>query len=117
MSLQDNTTRLKHMLDASKKAISFVNDRTFQDLEEDELLALALVKLIEIVGEAASRISKEYQAEHPEIPWSAMIGMRNRLVHAYFDINLKVLWQTTQEDLPSLINELNKLPEIKLRKK
>ena len=114
MSLQDNKTRLRHMLDAAQKAVNFVNNRTFQDLEDDEILALALVKLIEIVGEAASRISKEYQAEHPQISWSAMIGMRNRLVHAYFDINLKVLWQTTQEDLPSLIDELNKLPEIKL---
>ena len=114
MSLQDNQTRLRHMLDAAQKAIKYVDNRTFQDLENDEILALALVKLIEIVGEAASRISKEYQAQHPEIPWSAMIGMRNRLVHAYFDINLAVLWQTTQEDLPSLIAELNKLPEIKL---
>jgi uncharacterized protein with HEPN domain len=101
------------MLDAAKKAIAFVNNRNFQDLENDEILALALVKLIEIVGEAASRVSKEYQTSHPKIPWSAMIGMRNRLVHAYFDINLKILWQTTQEDLPSLIKELNKLPEIK----
>jgi uncharacterized protein with HEPN domain len=101
------------MLDAAKKAITFVNNRNFQDLENDEILALALVKLIEIVGEAASRVSKEYQTSHPKIPWSAMIGMRNRLVHAYFDINLKILWQTTQEDLPSLIKELNKLPEIK----
>ncbi|MEN9518218.1 MAG: hypothetical protein RLZZ381_806 [Cyanobacteriota bacterium] len=113
MSIQDDTTRLKHMLDAAQKAIAFVNNRTFQDLENDEILALALVKLIEIVGEAASRISKEYQAEHTQIPWSAMTGMRNRLVHAYFDINLRILWQTTQEDLPSLILELNKLPEIK----
>ena len=53
------------MLDAAQKALNYINNRTFQDLEEDELLALALVKLIEIVGEAASRISKEYQAEHP----------------------------------------------------
>ena len=65
MSLQDNQTRLMHMLDAAQKALNYINNRTFQDLEEDELLALALVKLIEIVGEAASRISKEYQAEHP----------------------------------------------------
>ena len=65
MSLQDNQTRLRHMLDAAQKALNYINNRTFQDLEEDELLALALVKLIEIVGEAASRISKEYQAEHP----------------------------------------------------
>ena len=114
MSIQDDKTRIKHMFDAAQKAITFTNNRTFQDLEEDEMLALALVKLIEIVGEAASRVSKDYQANHTQIPWSAMIGMRNRLVHAYFDINLKILWQTTQEDLPSLIAELNKLPEIKL---
>ena len=68
MSLQDNQTRLRHMLDAAQKAINFVNNRTFQDLEEDEILALALVKLIEIVDEIASRISKEYQAEYPGIP-------------------------------------------------
>ena len=69
MSLQDNKTRLRHMLDAAQKAVNFVNNRTFQDLEDDEILALALVKLIEIVGEAASRISKEYQAEHSQITY------------------------------------------------
>lgn len=114
MSIQDDKTRIKHMFDAAQKAVIFTNNRTFQDLQEDEMLALALVKLIEIVGEAASRVSKDYQANHTQIPWSAMIGMRNRLVHAYFDINLQILWQTTQEDLPSLIDKLNKLPEIKL---
>jgi uncharacterized protein with HEPN domain len=114
MSMQDDKTRINHMFDAAQKAVNFVNNQTLQDLENDEILALALVKLIEIVGEAASRISKEYQAEHPQIPWSAMIGMRNRLVHAYFDINLKILWQTTQEDLPSLMDKLKKLPEIKV---
>ena len=113
MSINDDRTRLLHILDAARKAIAFVKDRTFQDLQNDEILALALVKAIEIVGEAASRVSQEYQANHPQIPWSAMIGMRNRLVHAYFDINLGILWQTTQEDLPLLIDELKKLPELK----
>lgn len=112
MSIQDDKTRLKHMLNASQKAITFVSDWTFQDLENDEVLALALVKLLEIVGEAASRVSKEYRVTHSQIPWTAMIGMRNRLVHAYFDINLKILWQTMKEDLPLLIDELNKLSEI-----
>ena len=112
MSVQDDLTRIKHMLDAAEKAMSFVEGKTFQDLLNDEMLALALVKLIEIVGEAASRVSKEYRDKNQQIPWSAMIGMRNRLVHAYFDINKKILWQTTQEDLPCLIEELKKLPEI-----
>ena len=112
MSINGDSTRLLHMLDAAYKAIGFVANRTFQDLENDEILALALVKAIEIVGEAASRVSPEYQAKYPQIPWSAMMGMGNRLVHAYFEINLRILWQTTQEDLPLLIDELKKLPEI-----
>ena len=101
------------MLDASHKAVSFVQNRTLKDLENDEILVLALVKTVEIVGEAASRISREYQDNHSQIPWSAIIGMRNRLVHAYFDINLKILWQTTQKDLPLLIGELDKLLNTK----
>ena len=112
MSTLDNKTRLLHILNAASKAVKLVENKSFQELEDDEVLTLALVKLIEIVGEASSRLSKEFQAEHPEIPWSGIIGMRNRLVHAYFDINLKVIWQTTQEDLPALIEQLKQLPEI-----
>ena len=109
MSKIDDRTRLLHILDAAQKAVNLVNYKTFQDLEEDEVLALALVKLVEIVGEAASRVSPEYQMKCPQIPWSVIIAMRNRLVHAYFEINLKILWQTIQEDLPVLIQQLNQL--------
>ncbi len=112
MSTLDNKTRLLHILNAASKAVKLVEHKSFQELEDDEVLTLALIKLIEIVGEASSRLSKDFQAEHPEIPWSGIIGMRNRLVHAYFDINLKVIWQTTQEDLPTLIEQLKQLPEI-----
>jgi uncharacterized protein with HEPN domain len=94
MSVLDDRTRLQLMLDASKKAIAFAENLTSRDLEEDEILRLALVKTIEIVGEAASRVSRLYQDEHPQIPWAKMVAMRNRLVHAYFDINLGILWQT-----------------------
>jgi uncharacterized protein with HEPN domain len=94
------------MLDASLKAISFVKGKSYTDLENDDLLVFALIKAVEIIGEAASQ---EYQANHSEISWSAMISMRNRLVHAYFDINLKILWKTLQEDLPPLIEQLQQL--------
>ena len=113
MSTLDDKTRLLHILKAAQKAVNLVSDKPFQELEKDEVLTLALVKLIEIVGEAASRVSKDFQTNHPQIPWSAIIAMRNRLVHAYFEINLKVVWQTTQEDLPVLIEQLKQLPEIK----
>ena len=73
------------------------------------MLALSLVRLLEIIGEAASRVSKEKQAQSPEIPWRQVIGMRNRLTHAYFDINLDFVWQTVTEDLVPLIAELERM--------
>jgi len=76
---QDDAVRLRHMLDAAAEAISFANGRTRADLDADRQLVLA-----------------------PQIPWAEIIGMRHRLVHAYFDINLDVLWQTVQANLPSL---------------
>jgi uncharacterized protein with HEPN domain len=83
MSVLDDRTRLQLMLDASKKAIAFAENLTSRDLEEDEILRLALVKTIKIVGEAASRVSRLYQDEHPQIPWAKMVAMRNRLIHAF----------------------------------
>ncbi len=78
-------------------------------LDSDRLLARALVQLITIVGEAASRVSGELQAATPHIPWPAMIAMRNWLVHAYFDIDLDQVWDTVQDDLPPLIADLESL--------
>ena len=98
--------RFMHMLDAIEEARSFVKNRSRESLDNDRQLVLALIKDIEIVGEAASRISDEAQSASPEIPWASIIGMRNRLIHAYFDINLDILWQTVNQDLPKLAAEL-----------
>jgi uncharacterized protein with HEPN domain len=76
------------------------------DLDDDELLRLALTKLVEIVGEAAKHVSPEARVALPEVPWRAAARMRDRLVHHYFDINLEVLWTTITDDLPALLAAL-----------
>ncbi len=95
--------RLRHMLDAAQEALSFSEGRSRSELDENRMLVLSLVKEVEIIGEAAFRTSEATQTQFPEIPWADMIGMRHRLVHAYFDINLDVLWRTLVEDIPFLI--------------
>jgi uncharacterized protein with HEPN domain len=100
---KDEEIRLRHMLDAAREAMSFAQGRTRADLGSDRMLVLSLVKAIEIVEEAAYQIAETTRDELPGIPWPDIIGMRHRLVHAYFDINLDVLWQTVQDDLPALI--------------
>jgi len=94
------------MLDAAQKVVQYVENETQDTLERDEKLALALVRLIEIIGEAASRVSPEKQADLPQIPWKEMIGMRNRIVHAYFDIYYNVVWDTATLNIPFLIEIL-----------
>ena len=96
--------RLRHMLDAAQEALSFVQGRSRAELDENRMLVLSLVKDVEIIGEAAYRISEAARGDLPSIPWGDVIGMRHRLIHAYFDINLDVLWQTLVEDLPDLIS-------------
>ncbi len=90
------------MLDACCEALEFVNGKSRSDLDNDRMLVLSLVKEVEIIGEAASKVSPETKSNHPEIPWQDMALMRNRLIHAYFNIDLDVVWETIQKDLPEL---------------
>ncbi len=98
--------RLHHMLDAAQAACQFVQNRSRADLDRDLQLVWALVKAVEIIGEAAYQMTSASRAEVAGVPWEDIIGMRHRLVHAYFDINLDVLWKTIQQDLPPLIAAL-----------
>ncbi|MGH8391931.1 MAG: HepT-like ribonuclease domain-containing protein [Pseudomonas sp.] len=106
---KDDRVRLGHMLDASRKAVGFCQGRSRTDLEADSMLSLSLVRLLEIIGEAARTVSSESRATHPAIPWKKIIGMRDRLVHGYFDVNLDVVWETVTQDLPPLIEALEPL--------
>ena len=97
------------MLDAAKEVMSFAKNKTRKDLDNDRMLTLSLVKSIEIIGEAASKVTDETKKRFPEIPWTNMIAMRNRLIHAYFDIDLDVLRGTIMDDLPPFIEDLEKI--------
>lgn len=105
----DDLVRFKHILDAAKEALSFVKDKSKADLTKDRMLVLSLVKEIEIIGEAASKISDKTKTKYFRVPWIDIIGMRNHLIHAYFDVDLDVVWNTVTHDLPFLIDELEKI--------
>lgn len=84
-----------------------VEARTRRDLDRDRQLELSLVRLLEVVGEAANRVPRDVQARYPEIPWSAIVGLRNRLIHGYDSVDLDIVWQIVQEDLAPLVRALD----------
>ena len=108
----EDRVRLRHMRDAARDAVSFAEGRAREDLDRDRQFAMALVKCVEIVGEAANRMSVEAQGEVAQLPWRDIIDMRHRLVHGYYDISYDVLWSTIQHDLPPLIATLEAMAEI-----
>ena len=98
--------RLRHMLDSARDVVGFSRERSRADLDSDRKLVLALVKAIEIIGEAAYQTTPGTRESLPGIPWDDLVGMRHRLVHAYFDINLDILWRTATDDVPALLRVL-----------
>lgn len=102
----DDRVRLRHMVEAAESAVRFAAGRKRSDLDTDQMLSFALMRAIEIVGEAASKVSDEYRAVHGAIPWKAIIGTRNRLVHAYFDIDADILWVAVTVEMPALLAQL-----------
>jgi uncharacterized protein with HEPN domain len=94
----EDRVRLLHMRDAAREAIDFAATRVRGDLETDRQLLLSIVKDVEIVGEAASRVSADLRSRHPELPWKGIVAMRNRLVHAYFDVDHYIVWNTVVAD-------------------
>jgi uncharacterized protein with HEPN domain len=97
------------MLEATREAIGFARERRRKDLDRDRMLLLSLVKALEMIGEAASKVTVETRDSCPEIPWSEIVAMRNRLIHVYFDINAEIVWQTVIDDLPALERKLQAL--------
>ena len=100
---------LLDILIAAQKALEFVEGMSREEFAHSELHQNAVIRPLEIIGEAAARVSLETQEAHPEIAWQQMIGMRNRLIHEYFRINLEAVWDTVRSDLPRLISAIEPL--------
>ena len=107
--MERDEVRMRHMLDAAKEAVSFTTDRSRSDLDTDSMLALALVRLLEIIGEAANAVTEETRQKNPQIPWRQITGTRNRLIHGYYHVDMEIVWQIVKQDLPPLIANLEKI--------
>lgn len=97
------------MLEAARKASSYVQGQTWASFSEDSARQDAVAYQIQVIGEAATSVSQEFRDAHPEVPWAIIIGMRHKIVHNYRDLRRDILWSTAQDDLPDLIRLLEPL--------
>ena len=97
---------IKHIFDAISKIERFIQSVPFDNFVDNEMMLSAVIRELEIVGEASNKISKDFQAKYHEIPWAEIIGMRNRLIHKYFGVDADLVWQTCQNNLPKLKKNL-----------
>jgi uncharacterized protein with HEPN domain len=97
------------MLDAAEKVVEYTSSISRAEFDEDEMRQFALIRLIEVIGEASKQISAESRDSHPEIEWRSIAGMRDRLIHGYDNVNLDVLWKTCTENVPPLIAKLERV--------
>ena len=106
---RDDVVCLRHMLDAARKAIAFTKNCNRGDLDTDEKLSLSVIRLLEILGEAAKGISETCRESYPEIPWRQIAGTRDRLIHGYYDVDYDIVWKIVSDDLGGLVEILEKM--------
>jgi uncharacterized protein with HEPN domain len=105
----EDRTRILHMIEAAETVEEFVSGRVRADLDSDRILLFALIRAIEVLGEAAAKVSPETRTVTQGIPWPRIISMRNRLIHAYFDVDRSILWKTATEEIPALLPVLREM--------
>jgi uncharacterized protein with HEPN domain len=108
MSRRDDTVPMRHMLDYAREAVAMARERTRRDLGDDRVFQLALTHLIEIIGEAAARVSRDGQTRYADIPWPEIVATRNRIVHGYDSVDYDIVWRIATDELPALILALDR---------
>ena len=106
---RDDTVYLRHILDAIELIEEYTRGMTENQFMSNSMAHDAVVRQIEIIGEAARNISSEFQVKHSGLPWGKMTGIRNKIIHEYFNINYSIVWDTVQDDLPPLKKSVKKI--------
>ncbi len=106
MPPESDLIRIRHMVEAGQTALTFAAGRSRSDFVTDRMLVMAIVHAVQVVGEAAFNVSEDTRQLLPDVPWTSIVGMRHRLVHAYFDVDAAVVWSTVREDLEPLVTRL-----------
>jgi uncharacterized protein with HEPN domain len=97
------------MIDTANKALRFVEGVSREDFDNNELLQLSLTHLLQVIGEAARRVSPDFRSTYSTIPWQAVVGMRSKVVHDYLNVDQDIVWNTIKNDLPFLVEQLEKI--------
>ena len=106
---RDDTVYLHHILDAIESIEDYTRGMSENEFLSNSMAHDAVVRQIEIIGEAARNISDEFRSKHPKLPWSKMVGIRNKITHEYFNVNFAIVWDTVKDDLPLLKKSIKKI--------